>query len=168
MALFKIFRGKSENLPSERHDGYVYLTDDDGKIYIDTDDERILINPNADWSAISGSSNILNKPDHLGKVISGNKYWWDTQIDLVGEKDTIYIYNDYQYYTKPDGTIVYIPGIKIGDGNAYLIDTPFVDHAMMEHINNQDVHIKPEERAFWNDKVRAYYSDDDTLVLTTN
>ena len=45
MALFKIFRGTSENLPSIVHDGYAYLTTDDGKFYVDTKEERILINP---------------------------------------------------------------------------------------------------------------------------
>ena len=35
MALFKIFKGSSTNLPSEMHDGYCYFTTDDGKFYID-------------------------------------------------------------------------------------------------------------------------------------
>ncbi len=45
MALFKVFRGSSINLPSTIHDGYAYLTTDDGKFYIDTSERRILINP---------------------------------------------------------------------------------------------------------------------------
>lgn len=174
MALFKIFRGKSENLPDERHDGYVYLTDDDGKLYVDVIEgnylKRILLNPNADWSAESGSSNILNKPENIGKIVSGNTDWWDAQRNLVGVKDTVYIYNDYQTYERQDGTVVNIPGIKIGDGKAFLIDTPFIDQLSMDHINNHDIHITPEERAFWNNKVRAYYSEvqDNTLIFTTH
>lgn len=35
MALFKIFKGNSSNLPSEMHDGYCYFTMDDGIFYID-------------------------------------------------------------------------------------------------------------------------------------
>jgi len=45
MALFKVFRGTSKDLPSVIHDGYAYLTTDDGKFYIDTSTKRILINP---------------------------------------------------------------------------------------------------------------------------
>lgn len=45
MALFKIFRGTSENLPTKMHDGYAYFTTDDGKFYIDTSNKRILVNP---------------------------------------------------------------------------------------------------------------------------
>ena len=35
MALFKIFKGNSANLPEEKHDGYCYFTTDDGIFYID-------------------------------------------------------------------------------------------------------------------------------------
>lgn len=35
MALFKISKGNSANLPTEMHDGYCYFTIDDGKFYID-------------------------------------------------------------------------------------------------------------------------------------
>ena len=45
MALFKVFRGSSRDLPSVIHDVYAYLTTDDGKFYIDTSTKRILINP---------------------------------------------------------------------------------------------------------------------------
>lgn len=50
MALFKISRGKKENLPSTYNDGYCYFTTDDGKFYIDTNnaaDGRVCLNANA-------------------------------------------------------------------------------------------------------------------------
>ena len=60
-------------------------------------------------------------------------------------------------------------GIKVGDGNAYLIDKPFLDTIYWEHVNDTDIHITAEEREFWNNKVRCYYSlvDDETVVFTT-
>lgn len=90
---------------------------------------------------------------------------WDAQTDLVGEEHAIYIYTDYQ---EKDGQN--IAGIKIGDGSAYLIDNPFLDTIYYDHIQDMDMHITSAERAFWNNKVRAYYSitDRETLVLTNN
>ena len=35
MALFKILKGKYENLPAVYHEGYMYITEDTGKIYVD-------------------------------------------------------------------------------------------------------------------------------------
>lgn len=35
LALFKVFKGTSANLPTEKHDGYCYFTTDDGQFYID-------------------------------------------------------------------------------------------------------------------------------------
>lgn len=37
MALFKIFKGKAENLPLDIHEGYAYLTTDTGELYVDVD-----------------------------------------------------------------------------------------------------------------------------------
>ena len=39
----------------------------------------------------------------------------------------------------------------------------------LDHINNNDIHVTLEEKEFWNNKVRAYYSqvEDETIVFTT-
>lgn len=43
MALFKSLRGKRENLPSTKTDGYAYFCTDDGTFWIDyTDDNGTL------------------------------------------------------------------------------------------------------------------------------
>ena len=43
MALFKSLRGKRENLPSSKTDGYAYFCTDDGTFWIDyTDDSGIV------------------------------------------------------------------------------------------------------------------------------
>ena len=45
MALFKISKGLSQNLPSKKVAGYCYFTTDDGKFYIDTtDSKRVCLN----------------------------------------------------------------------------------------------------------------------------
>lgn len=91
---------------------------------------------------------------------------WNTQRDLVAKNGHIYVYTDYQVI---DG--VNIPAIKIGDGNAYLIDIPFVDSnssLLKTHIDDKEIHITSDERDFWNNKVTAFISSDDekTLVLS--
>jgi len=40
----------------------------------------------------------------------------------------MYIYSDYKVVEK-DGEEIYLPGIKIGDGKAFLIDIPFLNSA---------------------------------------
>lgn len=45
MALFKILKGNSSNLPSKLTEGYCYVTQDNGKFYIDvTGTKRIVLN----------------------------------------------------------------------------------------------------------------------------
>lgn len=165
---FKIARGKSKDLPILRKDGYAYFTTDTGKFYIDVkvEDEikRILINPNADWASISGNSMIENKPS-LPNFYYNTKEHWESHNGEISEEGAFYIYSNYQIEDNK-----YIPGIKIGDGNAYIADLPFIDMLYFNHINNQDIHVTPEDKIRWNNKVRAYYSEvtDETVVFTTN
>ena len=63
-----------------------------------------------------------------------------------------------------------IPGIKVGDGNAYLIDMPFTDCLYKQHIEDTVSHITAAERTAWNNKVRCYMDtlDEERLIFTTN
>lgn len=69
MALFKTFRGRSENLPEIRTDGYCYFTTDNQMFYIDYKDEngeiqRAALNA-GDAETILGASleTVLNYTD---------------------------------------------------------------------------------------------------------
>jgi hypothetical protein len=103
----------------------------------------------------------LHRPEIYMDTVAG----WAAKAGLVGQANTIYIYTDYQRDENDNP----IAGIKVGDGNAYLIDAPFLDTIYLEHVNDTDIHITAEEREFWNNKVRCYYSltDDETVVFTT-
>lgn len=103
----------------------------------------------------------LHRPEIYFDTVAG----WAAKSSLVGQVNTIYIYTNYQ--EDEDGNP--IAGIKVGDGNAYLIDAPFLDTFYLEHVNDTDIHITAEEREFWNNKVRCYYSllEDETVVFTT-
>lgn len=96
-------------------------------------------------------------------------------VPLAGE---VIIYTDYKQIQKEiDGEMVnvYVPGVKIGDGMAYVQDLPFVDaelrQTIMNHINNQDIHVSLQEKLFWNNKLNVDdYAElvDGALVLNRN
>ena len=101
----------------------------------------------------------------IPSIYFDTKAHWDAQTTLVGEANAIYIYTDYKTIDNKN-----VHGIKIGDGNAYLIDNPFIDALMQNHINNTDIHITSAERDFWNNKVTCYPSltDEETIIFTKN
>lgn len=94
---------------------------------------------------------------------------WNERLGFISEKNVLYIYTDYRIIEK-DGEEILLPGLKVGDGKSYLIDLPFlnstsdIDQVMIDHINNNVIHISAEERAFWNNKLN-YQLQDEILVL---
>lgn len=86
---------------------------------------------------------------------------WNAQPQFVALEGLIYVYTDHKIYNGK-----YIPGIKIGDGKAYLRDLPFIDVIYDEHINNTNIHVSKEEKEFWNNKVRSIVNNEE-LVFTT-
>lgn len=133
---------------------------------VDSTISSTSVNPvenRAIYAAIAAAvqSTELHRPEVYFNTTAG----WAAQGSLVSEANTLYIYTDYQQDSEGND----IPGIKIGDGNAYLVDKPFLDTVYYEHVNDTDIHITAEEREFWNNKVRCYYSptSDETVIFTT-
>ena len=99
---------------------------------------------------------------------------WNAARGFVPMAGEIIIYTDYNSYQKEvNGRIktILIPGIKIGDGGAYVQDLPFVDEdlrdTLMDHINNMDLHVTLGEKIFWNNKINvddAYEAVHDELI----
>lgn len=99
---------------------------------------------------------------------------WNAARGFVPMAGEIIIYTDYSSYQKEvNGQIktILIPGIKIGDGGAYVQDLPFVDEdlrdMLMDHINNMDLHVTLGEKTFWNNKINvddAYEAVHDELI----
>lgn len=98
---------------------------------------------------------LLGKPKINGVTLIGDKSseelnlvvvcidttaHWNEQRDLLSKENYLYIYTD--YITTEDGSI---PGMKIGDGNSYLIDLPFLSGNVSE---NPYVHMGTTE--YWN------------------
>ena len=142
-----------------------YLTDVNTKIIVDNPQEGEVLTYNA------AANRWENKKLEFSNIMSGTTEYWNNKPQLIPKKDTIIIYTDYQS-KEEEGNIINIPGIKIADGSAFLIDQPFVDEdirkVVSSHINNSDIHIIPQEREFWNNKVRCYLDtlEQDNIIFT--
>lgn len=112
---------------------------------------------------------------------------WNNARGFVPREGEVIIYTDYETktytveeYGETVTKTVQIPNIKIGTGNAYVQDLPFVDEQtrdiLMEHINNHDIHVTLQDKLFWNNKVNiddAYAQiygelEDETLIFNRN
>lgn len=141
-----------------------------GVKYVD-DYERLINRPQINEIELIGNKSL----EDLGimsdsRVETKTTAEWNSIPGLVSESGKIYIYSDCKSVVVDEQT-VNIPGIKIGDGLAYLIDLPFTtsgsDAEFADHMADTDIHITPEERSNWNNKVTVYYSGNrEELVLS--
>lgn len=140
------------------------------------EEELALVAKSGDYNDLENKLIVVANPDNepeyeLKKIQIGNSFYntdvihintesyWNSRPSLIAKEGHVYVYKDHSN----DGTND-IPAVKIGDGLAYLIDLPFVESnytRLMEHINNNNIHITSAERTFWNNKVRC---DDETLI----
>ena len=125
----KLYRGgQTASLPDELIDGAIYLLIKDstsGEIYADIYDKRIKISSQE-------------------KIYTRTTEEWNNTPLLKSEQNAFYVFSDAFPYIDENNNLKYAPGIKIGDGNAYVIDLPFTNN------------ITPEKIAFWDNKVNCY------------
>lgn len=147
---------------------------DIGNLTVDDELSFLSINPVQNRIVTAELAAKLDKLDfELFKAsfpqVAGLKYGtteeWNNQIGYIPVPGEIIIYSDYQ--TKEiDGNIVNIPGIKIGTGNAYIQDLPFISDNSSEelynHIRNSIIHVTEQERQRWNNKLNV---DDEAEVI---
>lgn len=104
---------------------------------------------------------------YQGKILSNTCEGWNSQISIISEVNTVYVYTDLHQIIR-EGEVYNVPGLKVGDGTTYLIDLPFTDEVFYEHIDDSNIHVTAEEKAFWNSKVRPVIeAGSENLVLTT-
>ena len=98
---------------------------------------------------------------------------WNARRGYIPKKGALIVYSDYKTIEK-DNETVYVPGFKIGSGNGYVQDLAFLDEAveyqLVNHINNDIVHLTAEERAFWNNKLNVSESNvqNEELIFNRN
>lgn len=98
---------------------------------------------------IAGSV-LASRGGGIKEIYSDTTANWNAKVGLIAKKDCVYVYTDYTM----DGDTP-IPSMKVGTGNAYLIDLPFVYSG----------DVTAEQIAFWNNKVTAYIDHDDEELL---
>lgn len=162
----RFLKGTSEQYQALIPDEYTfYFTTDDEKFYlgdIELSNGNIqYLQQNLNELALSISA-INDQLEDTAKVFVKTTEEWGYNPSEQSQKNTFYIYSDHTSY---NGTK--IPGIKIGDGNAYIADLPFIDDLFVYHINDNVRHITQEERDRWNNKVRTYYEKDDMTSTAT-
>ena len=92
---------------------------------------------------------------------------WTTKTSYVPKKGEIIVYSD---RTVIDG--LSYPGVKIGDGNAFVVDLPFlgddvadrVTELLNSHINNTGIHVTTAEKTYWNNKLDCEVSGDNLIL----
>lgn len=121
---------------------------------------------------------LVNKPSINGVTLEGNRTaqdlqivsedttaGWAARLDYIPRRGEIVIYTDRDVVTDEEGQEQTVPGIKIGDGLAYLADLPFQDAAVRSMIARGGV--TDEERDRWNAKLNCDIAGE-TLILTRN
>lgn len=96
-------------------------------------------------------------------ILFNTTAYWNSQTTLVSQEGYIYIYTDHQTKDGDD-----IPGIKVGDGNAYVVDLPFMDDVYAAHIADSVIHVTQADKTSWNNKVTCYIDPNkaDKLVFS--
>lgn len=92
---------------------------------------------------------------------------WNQRRDFIPMRGEVIIYTDHGTITDDYGEAVSVPGIKVGDGSAYLIDLPFVGtdqryailQELKQHTDNMSIHVTAEDREFWNNKLNCTVND---------
>ena len=88
---------------------------------------------------------------------------WNAQPQFVPLLGEVIIYTDHGQIQDEFGNTVNVPGIKIGDGSAYLIDLPFTDDEtryqilteLRQHTGNLEIHVTSEQKKFWSNKLNV-------------
>ena len=97
---------------------------------------------------------------------------WNAVRTFIPLRGEIIIYTDHGQMDDGYGNTINVPGIKIGDGQAYLIDLPFVGaeeryailQELRQHTSDWSIHVSPEDREKWNNKLN-YSIHDGNLVF---
>lgn len=96
---------------------------------------------------------------------------WAKKTSFVPDVGMIIVYSDRDVIYDQGGNPINVPGIKIGDGNAYVVDLPFIDDSVLgklaEHIDDSTKHISSSDRQFWNNKLN-YAINDENLIFNRN
>lgn len=100
---------------------------------------------------------------------------WNAARSFIPLRGEIIIYTDHSHIDDGYGNTINVPGIKIGDGSAYLIDLPFVGndvryeilHELRQHTEDWSIHVSESDRIRWDNKLN-YSINDGNLIFNRN
>lgn len=99
---------------------------------------------------------------------------WNAAVGFIPLRGEIIVYTDYKSYEE-NGRTVYIPGIKIGSGNAAVQDLAFCGSEesaeILAHIRNAGIHVTSEDKVFWSNKLNIddqHEVEDGDLIFNRN
>lgn len=92
---------------------------------------------------------------------------WNANRSFIPLRGEVIVYTDHGQMEDGQGNTINVPGVKVGDGNAYLIDLPFVgddtQHQILQelrdHTGNTAIHVTQQDRQFWNNKLNCQVND---------
>lgn len=140
---------------------------------LETDYNRLVNKPTINGVEISGDKNSQDYNIVSENTTSG----WNENPMYLPKRGEICVYTDYVTQEDDMGNTIVYPGFKIGDGNSYLIDMPFVGaeiryeilRQLQAHTSNTAIHITQSEREFWNNKLNYEYDEsEEILILNRN
>lgn len=113
-----------------------------------------------DHSKLSNLDYLTSGHTGFAGIEFGTTDYWNSQTTYIPPQGMIVVYSDYA----KDEQGKDIPCFKIGSGNDYLIDLPFIaeniNEILEEHVNNRVIHITEEERTFWNKKINVRVNEE--------
>ena len=56
---------------------------------------------------------------------------WNSDITYLSQPNVLYIYTDYKTIETEQGETIFLPGLKLGDGNGYLIDLDAISRILL-------------------------------------
>ena len=152
-----------------------------GYIYIYSDYQVVTINGETynvpAMKVGDGTSYLIDLPfissdssssSTTASIISNTTAGWNSNPLYISQPNVIYVYTDHT--TLSNGVLV--PGLKVGDGMAYVVDLPFIGGSsgdLQQHISNLGIHVADDDRELWDNKWSGYIDSDDSekLVFTT-
>lgn len=103
----------------------------------------------------------------FAKAVMDTTENWNNDLLYIPEKGLIVVYSDKGTIIR-DGQTINVAGIKIGDGNSYLVDLPFIGDEwatiMEDHIRDTNIHVTLEEKTFWNNKLNINLIEENLIL----
>lgn len=97
------------------------------------------------------------------KIVIKTEESWALEDQVESQEGVIYVYTN----SNPSKTIS--PIVKIGDGSTNIRDLPSITDdvldKIMQHINDEDIHVTLTEKEKWDNKVSCYISEENGEIL---